>query len=84
MNQLPPKSRDTEVFSKYLLRSVDEDGAEYFTVISTGRSGMSQSGLASFVGVSPKSINVLVKKLKMLTPQSTKCQNALNHLQVRI
>lgn len=32
-------------FSKDLLRRVEDDG-EYFTVKSTGRSGMSQTGLA--------------------------------------
>ncbi len=64
MNQLPPKFRDGEVFSKYLLRSVDEDGAEYFTVISTGRSGMSHRGLARFVGVAQEAISYLVRKVR--------------------
>lgn len=68
MNQLPPKSRDGEVFSKYLLRSVDQDGAEYFTVISTGRSGMSHRGLARFVGVDKTAVTRLVKKVRNANP----------------
>jgi len=49
--------------SKYLLHHIDEDGAEYFTVISTGRAGMSHSGLARFVGVTQSSITNLAKKV---------------------
>jgi hypothetical protein len=52
--------------SKYLLHHIDEDGAEYFTVISTGRAGMSQSGLARFVGVS--SVSQLTKKIRRANP----------------
>lgn len=52
--------------SKYLLHHIDEDGAEYFTVISTGQSGMSQSGLARFVGVS--SVSYLTNKIRTANP----------------
>ncbi|MBD1899311.1 hypothetical protein NDI44_19430 [Trichocoleus sp. DQ-A3] len=54
--------------SKYLLHHIDEDGAEYFTVISTGRAGMSHSGLARFVGVTQSSITGLAKKVRKANP----------------
>lgn len=56
--------------SKYLLHHIDEDRAEYFTVISTGRAGMSYSGLARFVGVSSKSISDLAGKTRTADPKS--------------
>lgn len=58
------KSKD---FSKDLLRRVEDDG-EYFTVKSTGRSGMSQRGLARFVGKHPSSIWDWVNKVRKADP----------------
>ena len=57
-----------KVFSKYLLRRVEDDGAEYFTVKSTGRSGLSQSGLARFVDKSRSTIWDWVTKVKKADP----------------
>lgn len=54
-------------FSKDLLRRVEDDG-EYFTVKSTGRSGMSQRGLARFVGKHPSSIWEWVNKVRKADP----------------
>jgi hypothetical protein len=50
-------------FSKYLLRRIEHEG-EYFTVKKTGRSGMSISGLARFVGKHHPTISYWVKKVK--------------------
>lgn len=46
-----------------LLRRVEDDG-EYFTVRLTGRSGMSQRGLARFIGKSHVSISRWVEKVR--------------------
>jgi transcriptional regulator with XRE-family HTH domain len=54
--------------SKYLLHHIDEEGVEYFTVISTGRAGMSQSGLARLVGVTQNSVSQLAKKIRSANP----------------
>jgi len=54
--------------SKELLHSVDEDGAEYFTIKTTGQSGMSQSGLAKFVGTTPAAISRLISKVRLSDP----------------
>lgn len=56
--------------SKYLLHHIDEERVEYFTVISTGRAGMSHSGLARFVGVASKSISNIVRKTRTADPKS--------------
>lgn len=68
MSQLLQKSEGRDSFSKDLLRHVDEEGAEYFTVIATGQSGMSRSGLARLVGVRPPSIDKLVKRVRTAHP----------------
>jgi hypothetical protein len=41
----------------------EENGIEFFTVQATGKSGMSQSGLARLCGVRPDSVNKLLKGL---------------------
>lgn len=64
MGQLLKKSGNEQNFSKDLLRGVDEDGAEYFTVKSTGQSGMSHNGLGRFVGKNQTSISKLIKKVR--------------------
>ncbi|MDZ8110080.1 MAG: hypothetical protein RM338_31405 [Nostoc sp. DedQUE12a] len=51
-----------------LLRHVDPDGAEYFTVKATGQSGMSHSGLARFVGVHQTKISRWVKRVQQADP----------------
>lgn len=63
-------------FSKHLLRSVEDDG-EYFTVKSTGRSGMSQRGLARFVGKHPSSIWDWVKKVGKADPSGNQLPDPL-------
>lgn len=60
------KSHDSN-FSKHLLRRLEHDG-EYFTVKSTGRCGMSQSGVARFVGKTPGSISDWVGKVRKADP----------------
>lgn len=57
-----------EDFSRYLLRRVDEDGAEYFTVKRTGQSGMSHRGLARFVGVVQAHVSYLINKIRSAEP----------------
>ncbi len=42
----------------------EENGIEYYTVAATGKSGMSQRGLARACGVDEKSIRVLAKELR--------------------
>ncbi|MEH2389638.1 MAG: hypothetical protein V7K14_28535 [Nostoc sp.] len=54
--------------AKELLRSIDEDGAEYFTIKTTGQSGMSQSGLARFVDTTPAAISRLIDKVRLSDP----------------
>lgn len=70
-----PARRGRESFSGDLLRHVDEEGlpdsivgAEYFTVKATGQGGMSQSGLARFVGKSQSTISELIKKVREANP----------------
>ncbi|MBD2042227.1 hypothetical protein [Microcoleus sp. FACHB-672] len=63
-------------FSKHLLCSI-EDGGEYFTVKSTGRSGMSQRGLARFVGKHPSSIWDWVNKVRKADPLSNQLPEPL-------
>ncbi|HEY9874477.1 MAG TPA: hypothetical protein V6D12_13635 [Candidatus Obscuribacterales bacterium] len=41
----------------------EQDGVEFFTKQDTGESGMSESGLARFCGVTPKAINLLLANL---------------------
>ena len=54
-------------FSNDLLRRIEDDG-EYFTVKSTGRSGMSQRGLARFIDKNHTSILRWVDKVKCADP----------------
>ncbi len=61
---------------KHLLRRVEDDG-EYFTVRSTGRSGMSQSGLARFIGKDPSSIGYWVKKVRQADPMDNQLPEPL-------
>ncbi|MBN4000410.1 hypothetical protein [Nostoc sp. LPT] len=50
------------------MRSIDEDGTEYFTIKTTGQSGMSQSGLARFVDTTPAAISRLIAKVRLSNP----------------
>jgi hypothetical protein len=50
----------------------ERDGVEFFTVVATGESGMSQSGLARACGVSQPSISELVAKLNPIGKQPSK------------
>jgi len=43
-----------------IVRFVDDQGIEYFTVTATGESGMSQSGLARFCGVHHRAIQKFI------------------------
>jgi hypothetical protein len=70
-----PIKRGRDSFSDDLLRHIDEEGspnsipgAEYFTVRATGKGGMSQSGLARFVGKSQSAISELAKKVRDSDP----------------
>ncbi|MBD2490566.1 hypothetical protein [Aulosira sp. FACHB-615] len=56
MPQLAAQLGGRDSRSNDLLRHIDPDGAEYFTVKSTGQSGMSHAGLARFIGVRGKAI----------------------------
>lgn len=67
------KSKD---FSKDLLRHVEHDG-EYFTVKSTGRSGMSQRGLARFTGKNRNSVREWVNKVRKSDPASNQLPEPL-------
>ncbi|MBP0018683.1 MAG: hypothetical protein J7647_14200 [Cyanobacteria bacterium SBLK] len=65
-------TKNGAVLSKYVLRYIDDDGVEYFTIKATGKSGMSYRGLARFVGVSQPTIHGLIKKLKNTSPEGKK------------
>jgi transcriptional regulator with XRE-family HTH domain len=41
----------------------EENGVEFFTVVATGESGMSQSGLAKLCGVNQQAVNQLLKSV---------------------
>jgi len=56
MRQLAARLGGRNSRSNDLLRHVDSDAAEYFTVKATGQSGMSHSGLARFIGVRTKAV----------------------------
>lgn len=78
-SKLVRKGRDS--FSDDLLRHTDESGssdsivgAEYFTVKATGQGGMSQSGLARFVGKNQSTISRLIKQVQEADPM----QNSLS------
>ena len=43
---------------------VEEDGVEFFTVATTGESGMSQSGLARLCGVDEGAVRKLLKLVR--------------------
>jgi hypothetical protein len=77
MSQLKLDSKGRQIFSKYLLRHIDEDGAEYFTVIATGRSGMSHNGLARFLDLNQVSISTLVRKVRKANPTNNKLPECL-------
>lgn len=51
----------------------ERDGVEFFTIVATGKSGMSQSGLARACGVNKSTINRLVEAITPLraTPLKT-------------
>lgn len=68
MRQLAAQLGDRDNYSDDLLRHVDPDGAEYFTVKATGQSGMSHSGLARFVGVRQPRISRWVKRVQQADP----------------
>ena len=48
----------------------NQDGVQYFTVASTGESGMSQSGLARACGVNESTIRYLIDSLRSKSPSS--------------
>lgn len=77
MAQLLNKSGNEQDFSKYLLRRVDEDGAEYFTVKKTGQSGMSHRGLARFVGKTQGTVSKLINKVRKSDPQNNDLPSCL-------
>lgn len=58
------------------LRHVEGD-AEYYTDRQSGVSGMSQSGLAQYVGKSHQSLNYWVRKVKASDPASNKLSEPL-------
>lgn len=64
MRQLAARLGGRDSRSKDLLRHVDPDGAEYFTVKATGQSGMTHSGLARFVGVQQSRISKWVRRVQ--------------------
>ncbi|WP_427156820.1 hypothetical protein ACQFX9_15520 [Aliinostoc sp. HNIBRCY26] len=68
MGQLAKRLGGRDSYSDDLLRHVDPDGAEYFTVKATGQSGMSHSGLARFVGVHQTKISRWVKRVEQADP----------------
>jgi hypothetical protein len=63
-------------FSPYLLRHVDEHG-EYFTVKSTGQSGMSHRGLGRFIGKNHSIVTRWVQKVRDADPVLNNLPNCL-------
>lgn len=57
----------TIALSPAVLKAV-KDGIEFYTIQSTGESGMSMSGLAKACGVTHQSISLLVKGLARKSP----------------
>jgi len=51
----------------------EQNGIEYFTIVATGESGMSQSGLARACGISRQSIIKLVDDLNPVTKTPSEC-----------
>ncbi|MBD2490565.1 hypothetical protein [Aulosira sp. FACHB-615] len=68
MTQFAAQFSSRDGLSLELLYHVDPDGVEYFTVIATGQSGMSQSGLAKFLGVHDKKIASWIKRVQQADP----------------
>jgi DNA-binding transcriptional regulator YiaG len=68
MRQIAAQPGGRDSYSDDLLRHVDPDGAEYFTVKATGQSGMSHSGLARFLGVRHQRVSKWVKKIRQADP----------------
>jgi DNA-binding transcriptional regulator YiaG len=68
MGQIAKRLGGRDSYSDDLLRHVDPDGAEYFTVKATGQSGMSHSGLARFLGVRRQRISKWVKRVQEANP----------------
>ncbi|MBH8567171.1 hypothetical protein I8748_34335 [Nostoc sp. CENA67] len=68
MPQLAARLGGRDSYSDDLLRHVDPDGAEYFTVKATGQSGMSHSGLARFLGVTHQRVSKWVKRVQQADP----------------
>jgi hypothetical protein len=58
----------------------EKEGVEFFTVLLTGKSGMSISGLGRLCNVDEKSIRDLLKKISVRSSRLSKC---LQHLQGR-
>ncbi|MDZ8070603.1 MAG: hypothetical protein RMY64_34185 [Nostoc sp. DedQUE08] len=73
MRQLAAQLGGRDSRSDDLLRHVDPDGAEYFTVKATGQSGMSHSGLARFLGVPHQRISKWVKRVQ----EANRAENSL-------
>ncbi|MEH1908324.1 hypothetical protein [Nostoc sp.] len=68
MRQLAAQLGGRDSRSDDLLRHVDPDGAEYFTVKATGQSGMSHSGLARFLGMPQQRVSKWVKRVREANP----------------
>ncbi|MGV0101917.1 hypothetical protein NSTCB13_00403 [Nostoc sp. DSM 114160] len=73
MRQLAAQLGGRDSLSDDLLRHVDPDGAEYFTVKATGQSGMSHSGLARFLGVPHQRVSKWVKRVR----EANRAENSL-------
>jgi hypothetical protein len=71
------KNGNEEDFSRDLLRGVDDDGAEYFTVKATGQSGMSHSGLSRFVGIKQSSVSKLIARIRKADPTANRLKECL-------
>lgn len=60
--------------------STEKEGVEFFTILMTGKSGMSIAGLGRLCNVDEKSIRDLLRKISVRTSRLSKC---LQHLQGR-
>lgn len=71
-----PQNSKNKDFSRDLLRRFDGDG-EFFTVKKTGRSGMSQRGLARFINKHNTSIGYWVDKVRKANPMDNQLPEPL-------
>ncbi|MEH1829450.1 MAG: hypothetical protein V7L22_29625 [Nostoc sp.] len=77
MRQLAAQLGGRDSRSNDLLRHVDPDGAEYFTVKATGQSGMSHSGLSRFLGVPRQRVSKWVKRVQEANRADNSLPNCL-------